>query len=204
MTLLPPLKRIRTFNLAQLSKLPASQPQTPPSIESAAIPTSESIPVVDAPGDILRQIGMGLRQWREHYGLSIEELAASTQLQPRLIQAIEAGQIELLPESVYVRGMVKRYADRLGLNGTEIAKNLPNWLHDDADFTTQTTAKRAKTAFHLPRRIAPFYLYLGYALSLVGIGAMSSHLINDTFKPKSTFLQPAAIISQPAGKIGGK
>jgi cytoskeleton protein RodZ len=195
-TLLPPLKRIRTFNLAQLPKLPLFDPQTKLPIESAAIP-SEPIPIVETPRDIMLQIGMGLRQWREHYGLSIEDLSASTQLQPRLIQAIEAGQIELLPEPVYVRGMIKRYGDRLGLNGTEIAQNVPIWQREEADFTTKTATRKA-TAFHPPRRIAPVYLYLGYTLAIVGIGAMSSHLINDAFKPKSAILLPPVTTSQPA------
>jgi cytoskeletal protein RodZ len=200
-TLLPPLKRIRTFNLAQLPKLPLLAPQPKPLIESAEIVPSEPIPstpipVVETPRDILLQIGTGLRQWREYYGLSIEELSASTQLQPRLIQAIETGHIEMLPESVYVRGMVKRYGDRLGLNGTAIAQNVPTWQREEADFTSQT-ATRTATAFHPPRRIAPVYLYLGYTLSIVAIGAGSSHLIENALKPKSAIIPPVTT-SQPA------
>jgi hypothetical protein len=186
-TLLPPLKRIRTFSLAQLPKLPLFDPQTKPLIESAAIP-SEIIPVVETPQEIMLQIGSGLRQWREYYGLSIDELSASTQIQPRLIQAIESGHIEMLPESVYVRGMVKRYGDRIGLNGTAIAQNVPVWQRAEADFTAQT-ATRTTTAFHPPRRIAPVYLYLGYTLAIVGIGA---------FKPQAVIFQPPVTNSQPA------
>jgi cytoskeletal protein RodZ len=200
-TLLPPLKRIRTFNLARLPKLSLFDPQPKPLIESAAIP-SEPIPVVATPRDILLQIGIGLRQWREYYGLSIDELSASTQIQPRLIQAIEEGHIEMLPESVYVRGMVKRYGDRIGLNGTAIAQNVPTWQREEADFTSQT-ATRTATAFHPPRRIAPVYLYLGYMLSIVGIGAVSSHLINDAFKPKAAIFQPHVTNSQPTAIPAG-
>lgn len=196
-TLLPPLKRIRTFNLAQLPKLPLFDPQPKPMIESAEIVASEPIPVVETPRDIMLQIGAGLRQWREYYGLSIDELSASTQIQPRLIQAIEEGHIEMLPESVYVRGMVKRYGDRIGLNGTAIAQNVPIWQREEADFTAQT-ATRTATAFHPPRRIPAVYLYLGYTLAIVGIGAVSSHLINDAFKPRSAILLAPVNTSQPA------
>jgi hypothetical protein len=213
-TLLPPLKRIRTFSLAQLPKLPLFDPQTKPPIESVAIVSEpipvEPIPVVETPRDMMLQIGMGLRQWREYYGLSIDELSASTQIQPRLIQAIEAGHIEMLPEPVYVRGMVKRYGDRIGLNGTAIAQNVPVWQREEADSTAQT-ATRTTTAFHPPRRISPGYLYLGYTLAILGIGALSSHFINDTFKPKAVIFQPhvtnrqpAAIPAQPVGKIAEK
>jgi Helix-turn-helix domain len=193
-TLLPPLKRIRTFNLAQLSKLPLFDTQAKPPIESEAIPPAP-IPVAATPREILLEIGTGLRQWREYYGLSIEELSASTQLQPRLIQAIEAGHIEMLPESVYVRGMVKRYGDRIGLNGTAIAQNVPTWQREEADFTTPTaTVTRTTTAFHPPQRIAPFYIYLGYTLLIISSGAGLSHLLNDTFKPKSAILVPQVTI----------
>ncbi len=207
MTLLPPLKHIRTFKLAKLSKLPTtelpttefstaelsiSDPQLEPVIES------DLAPLVQTPGEILHQIGTRLRQWREYYGWSIEDVSAKTQLQPRLIQAIEAGNIELLPEPVYIKGMVKRYGNHLGLDGAGIAQNIPTWQRDEDTQFTQTSLRT--TSFGTPHRIKPFYIYLGYTLLIVGGGAGISHLINDTFKPKLGIVSPAVVtnLHQPA------
>jgi hypothetical protein len=160
-TLLPPLKHIRSFKLAKLSKLPTISalpaaeleildPQPEPSIETALVPLNLT------PKEILHEIGCGLRQWREYYGWSIDEVSSRTQLQPRLIQAIELGQLEILPEPVYVSGMIKRYGDCLGLNGAGIARNLPAWQSEAAKSPQKTPSRT--TSFGAAPRLKPFHL----------------------------------------------
>jgi transcriptional regulator with XRE-family HTH domain len=206
-TLLPPLKHIRTLKLAKLSKLPTTElPTTEFSTAELSIPDPQPEPAIESdlapleqtPGEILHQIGTRLRQWREYYGWSIEDVSAKTQLQPRLIQAIEAGDIELLPEPVYVKGMVKRYGDHLGLNGAGIAQNIPTWQRQEETQFTQTSLRT--TSFGTPYRLKPFHLYLGYILLIVGGGAGISHLINEAFRPKLAIVAPtvATNIRQPA------
>lgn len=73
----------------------------------------------------LAELGDHLRQCREQKGLSLEQVAASTKIQRRLLQAIEAGQMEVLPESVYIRGLIRRFAEALDLPGTDIAERFP-------------------------------------------------------------------------------
>lgn len=208
MTLLPPLKHIRSFKLAKLSKLPTisalpatelpiaqltiTDPQPEPSIETALAPLDLT------PQEILHEIGGRLRQWREYYGWSIEEISARTQLQPRLIHAIESGQLAILPEPVYVTGMIKRYGDCLGLDGAGIAKNLPAWQSADAK-PVQTISSRT-TSFVIAPRMKPLHMYLGYMIVIVGMGAGISHLINDSVKPKSAILLPA-VVTKPQSAI---
>lgn len=211
MTLLPPLKHIRTLKLAKLSKLPTTElpstelPTTEFSTAPLSIPDpqpepaieSDLAPLVQTPNEILHQIGTRLRQWREYYGQSIEDVSAKTQLQPRLIQAIEAGDIDLLPEPVYVKGMVKRYGDHLGLDGASIAQNMPTWQREEDTQFKQTSLRT--TSFGTPHRLKPFHIYLGYTLLIVGGGAGISHLINNAFKPKLAIVSPivATNIRQP-------
>ncbi len=213
-TLLPPLKHIRSFKLAKFSKLSTTelsildpQPEsstdrdlvklsvdelsvTDPQLES---PTQSNIaPLVQTPSEILQQIGSGLREWREHYGRSIEDVSAQTQLQPRLIQAIETGDIETLPEPVYVRGMIKRYGDHLGLDGAAIAQNLPTWQREEAKSTHKNVSNRS--SFSTPR-IKPFHVYLGYILLIVGSGAAISHLLHNSLKPKPAILPQISAVT---------
>ncbi len=188
MTLLPPLKFIRPFKLIDLPKLIVAdpQPETPPTL-------SDPTPIAPTPSDILRQIGMGLRQWREYYGVSIEDLSAKTQIQPKAIIAIEQGNIASLPESVYVRKMVKRYGDHLGLDGGAIARNIPTWENEVAPVKQSSSAK---TAFTTPV-VKPLHVYLGYTLLIIGGGAGISHILNDAFKPKSIIHSPQVAMVQP-------
>jgi cytoskeleton protein RodZ len=70
----------------------------------------------------LRTIGMKLSQVRQEKGISLEEIAAKTFIPLRLLTAIEAGRLDLLPEPVFVQGFIRRFATEVGLDGLAIAQ----------------------------------------------------------------------------------
>jgi Helix-turn-helix domain len=143
-------------------------------------PAPDPLPL--SPSEVLAQIGSKLREWREYYQLSIEDISARTQIQPRLVQAIENGHLEVLPEWIYVKAMVKRYADNLGLNGTDIAQCMIAW-----EVVTPKPKKVAKqgSGFDLVPQVKPLHVYIGYTLAICGIGAGSSHLLNNAIRPQA-------------------
>lgn len=73
----------------------------------------------------LRQIAEYLSYQREQKGISLEKIANQTYIPLRLLQALDSLQLEKLPEPVYIRGFIRRYADALGLDGIEIADAFP-------------------------------------------------------------------------------
>ncbi len=196
MTLLTPLKHITAFKLSKLpifagaaslrSRVKRRQSKTP----MLAPSDPDSLPLT--PTEIFEQIGGTLRQWREYYQLSIDDVASRTQIQPRLIQAIEAGNISMLPELVYVKGMVKRYADNLGLDGAEISHHVPSWEPAAAKFTV---IPRSTVRFNTALQIKPFHVYIGYTLAIFGVGAGVSHLLNNSIKAPTPLAETS--ISQP-------
>lgn len=70
----------------------------------------------------LTKIGEYLYQEREKRAIALEEVAVKTFIPLRLLQALERGQVERLPEPVFVQGFIRRYADALGLDGPSLAK----------------------------------------------------------------------------------
>lgn len=70
----------------------------------------------------LRQIGDYLRQVRETQSVSLEKVAKDTFIPLRLLNALEVGEVERLPEPIYIKGFIRRYADVLELDGAEIAE----------------------------------------------------------------------------------
>jgi cytoskeletal protein RodZ len=195
-TLLTPLKHITAFKLSKLPifagaaslRLRVERRQSKTPILAPSDP--DLLPL--APTEIFEQIGGTLRQWREYYQLSIDDVASRTQIQPRLIQAIEEGHIEMLPELIYVKGMVKRYADSLGLDGNEISHHVPSWEPVAERFTV---IPRSTIGFNTTPQIKPFHVYLGYTLAIFGVGAGASHLLNNATKPHTTLLNPS--VTQP-------
>lgn len=64
--------------------------------------------------------GRYLAQQRELRGMSREELARLTKIPPTLLAALEDGQVERLPERVFVLHHVRAYARMLGLSEEEV------------------------------------------------------------------------------------
>ncbi len=67
-------------------------------------------------------VGEILRRTRLHYERSIEDVERALHIQPKQIQAIEAGDMEALPARVYAIGFVRSYAEYLGLDGDKIVE----------------------------------------------------------------------------------
>ena len=70
----------------------------------------------------LAQIGAFLREHREKQSKSLEDIAIRTYIRPQLLSGIETGNPDLLPEPIFVQGFIRRYAETLGLQGTEISQ----------------------------------------------------------------------------------
>jgi cytoskeletal protein RodZ len=73
----------------------------------------------------LKEIGAYLRQLRQEQSISREEVAARTFIPSRLLNALEEGQSEQLPEPVFIQGFIRRYADAINLDGVALAKSFP-------------------------------------------------------------------------------
>jgi cytoskeletal protein RodZ len=73
----------------------------------------------------LEEIGKYLRQVRLERQMSLETISEHTKIRCFYLAAIEAGNVEHLPEAVYVRGFIKQFANALELNGQELAMTFP-------------------------------------------------------------------------------
>ncbi|MDB9315653.1 DUF4115 domain-containing protein [Spirulina sp. CS-785/01] len=78
-------------------------------------------------GEKLKELGSYLREIRLKRGLSLEEVAKRTCIQLRLLKAIEEAQADTLPEPIYVRALIKQFADALDLNGSDFASAFPDY-----------------------------------------------------------------------------
>lgn len=62
----------------------------------------------------MKTIGEILKTTREKQNLTIDQIAKATRIQARFITLLEANRFEALPESTFVKGFIRNYAQVLG------------------------------------------------------------------------------------------
>ncbi|OIP72976.1 MAG: hypothetical protein AUK43_01630 [Oscillatoriales cyanobacterium CG2_30_40_61] len=107
----------------------------------------------------LAEIGEQLRETRLSHSLSLDMVAAYTRIRSHLLQALEEARIEQLPEPVYTQGLIRTYADALGLNGVELA----NFFLPEP----QQVGIKSKLNFLALPQLRPTHLYLTYILLII-------------------------------------
>lgn len=118
----------------------------------------------------LLEMGGYLRYLRQEQSLSLAEVAAKTKVQARLLNAIEEAKLEQLPEPIYIKGFIKKYADFLGLNGTEFASSFP----------TGQSFQLLRPAWYTfrPPQLRPIHLYFVYILLIICAVSGLSNMVN--------------------------
>jgi len=64
-----------------------------------------------------------LREARETKGISIEEAAELTHIDPEYLEALEKGDFDKLPDPMYVRGFIRTYARQLGVDSLPLIRH---------------------------------------------------------------------------------
>ncbi|NJK48971.1 helix-turn-helix domain-containing protein [Candidatus Gracilibacteria bacterium] len=141
----------------------------------------------------LAQIGSLLYQVRIEKNISLKLIEAKTQIPIRLLKAIEKGDLTSLPEPVYIRGLIKQFADIMQLDGTAIANSFP--------IDTSIPSRNFRSGFRLPSfQLRPFHLYLVY-ISLVVLSVRGiSNILRESVSPIAIQPQSSTAIKPPPNK----
>src|ERR1700742_4092075 len=68
----------------------------------------------------MKLTGQKLREKRESIHLTISEVSLATKINPKVLIAMENGDLEHLPAKTFLRGFVRSYAGYLRINATEL------------------------------------------------------------------------------------
>ncbi len=130
----------------------------------------QTLQIAKEQAELLAEIGDYLRRLRQHQELSLEDVASMTLIPVRTLSAIEDGNLNRLPEPVYIQGFIRRYADAIGVDGTEFANAFPTGTHP----------KPSKSSWRgsIEAQLRPFHLYLLYTLLVLGAISGLSYLMN--------------------------
>lgn len=86
-----------------------------------------------------------LKETRQKYGLTLEDVAQRTYIKLPYLQALEDGRMDQLPAPVYTYGYIRQYAKLLGLDGGELV----------ARFQEQERGHSPSRTGSLPQRSLP-------------------------------------------------
>ncbi len=85
---------------------------------------------------------LGVKNWRQQKGISLETIAASTKLSVRLLEAIEAGEFGRLPGGIYNTNYIRQYARAIDFDEA----NLLAFYRRACDSATDTSRNGPRTA----------------------------------------------------------
>lgn len=165
----------------------------------------------------LEAIGQKLKAAREAQGLSLRQIYERTKIPINHLQSIDSGQLEDLPEPVYVAGFIKRYAECIGLDGQVLADEYRQNGH--ADNGNGNGRARARQALAQPVYVTPEYLkhtridqtppswklwpFYGFAiLGVIGVVSyFSNHAPSSQPDPNVLSLKDAASKMQQSAQV---
>ncbi|PHX54080.1 helix-turn-helix domain-containing protein [Tychonema bourrellyi FEM_GT703] len=151
--------------------------------------------------DCLCELGRELRQGRELRSLSIQHLHSLTLVPLHHIESIENGEIEKLPQDIYVRGFIRRIGDAVGLNGNAMADALPK-LDSSETLYSYSSASDSDSADGFQMNSA--HLYIGYtalmAGALGGVAWLSQQPVVPPSAPEAQVTPPASVAPAQKGE----
>jgi cytoskeleton protein RodZ len=110
---------------------------------------------------VLLQLGQRIKQGREARGLTLQELHHQTYVPLHHLKALESGQLDKLPEEVFLRGFVRQIGKVLGMGDLVEAVPAPEPVK-------KAVLSGKKAGFQPIDQISPVHLYVGYAALMAG------------------------------------
>ncbi|MFN6486662.1 MULTISPECIES: helix-turn-helix domain-containing protein [unclassified Nostoc] len=134
----------------------------------------------------LAELGAQLWALRQEQGLSLEQVVVLTRIPRRLLQAIEEGNLNDLPEPIYIQGLIRQFADALGLNGVEFSGTFPV---SSAQVNPLSLGNNSPLA-----QLRPIHLYFLYILLILcSVNGLSQLLNNAILQASNNQNQPYPI-----------
>jgi cytoskeleton protein RodZ len=144
----------------------------------------------------LMQIGQTIRQTREAKGMSLQQLHTQTYVPLHHLKAWEMGQVDRLPEDIFIQGFLRQLSNALNLNSGELIAAIPVAVQPKP-----VVAEWQKKPLLSPMaQLSPVHLYVGYAALMAGaVGGLtwiSQPQAQPDAKPKAQQAQPSVSMRQ--------
>ena len=114
------------------------------------------------------ELGKALAEARTARSLTLHDVERDTRISRKYLQALEEGNLDVLPAPVYARAFMRTYAQYLGLNASSFVQHLPG-AKPEADLPALPQFGRESTT----AAMSASWLIAGVVIALlVGLGAL--------------------------------
>ena len=112
----------------------------------------------------MASFGETLRQARAHKNVTLREAEADTRINRHHLAALEDEDFGALPPKIYSRGIVRKYADYLGLDAGKVLD-----MYREADGSAHDVTPVTHTPTEMPRMWAPNFAIVAFGVVLSAI-----------------------------------
>ncbi len=154
----------------------------------------------------MEEIGKTLHEARSRLGLTLEQAERSTRIRAYYLEALERGDLDLLPSPVQARGFLQNYATYLGLDSQAILKRYSEVLNSQrtspfrrarlSEAPTRPTVRVRTRRFSADLLVAAVVSVAVLAVLIAGFGRLAASL-RERNEAASAFLI-ATFTPQPA------
>jgi len=144
--------------------------------------------------------GTFLRQAREQRGVSLQDLAVTTKISARVLEALERNDPSKLPGGIFSRAFVRAYAREVGVDPDVAVANFVSAFPDEsgADEMPATTSAVEAESFEQRRRIFRVVVRL---LGVVVLVAILAFIYYSKFRPRFLTTGPDGPRPPAAGTV---
>lgn len=145
----------------------------------------------------MASLGQELKRERELRGISLREIADSTRINLRLLQALEEDRLDVIPGQFFVRGILRSYARSIGIDEQQVL----NRYHETCTFEEQMQYREAqKRRRPGPKHLSPLFMRKSIRITALTIAVVGLGLILLYVFLKAPGEKPAAS-PQPAQPV---
>lgn len=149
--------------------------------------------------DVRTEFGPHLRRAREKRGLSLQQVAATTKISARVLEALERNDISKLPGGIFSRAFVRAYAREVGLDPEETVERFVESFPPEAEERVPVAQSQAVDAegFESGRRVAMTLLQV-LGISVLVVLAVA---VYRSMRPDPVAQPPAAVMAEPVREV---
>lgn len=152
--------------------------------------------------------GTWLRQQREVRQIGLREVAESSKISLRYLQAFEQDQFDLLPATVFAKGFLRQYSAYVGLDPDEVINHYL-WARralepeEDGEYEQDVRRKRPKRSAAAHRGERSYWPLILGILALVLVAAVAFWYSSGRKEPQES-AAPAVFIPPPAQAVAAE